>query len=390
MTTATRPPATSRAPLTSWLAVLAVTLGLFSIVTTEILPIGLLAPIAADFGVSAGTAGWTMTLPGLVAAVAAPAVTVASGRIDRRMTLCALTGLLAAADLLAAVAPGYWAVLVSRVMVGLVIGGFWSIGAGLAGRLVPAASVPRATSVLFAAVPLGSVLGVPAGSFLGDLLGWRASFAVMGALTVGVLAALAVLLPPLPPERATGPEALRGLLRRPAVRAGLVATLLIVLAHFATYTYVTPFLLEVTGVDAGAVGAFLLVYGVAGLVGNFAAGRMAPRAAFVTAVVLLAAATLLMPVAGRWDGGALALLVVWGVAYGAVPFCSQSWFAAAAPDAPEAATVVFTSSFQATLSLGALAGGVVVDALSVTVVMALGGAVAAAALATVHRYPSKC
>ncbi|MFI6521139.1 MFS transporter [Spirillospora sp. NPDC050679] len=387
---ATATAAPPRTPSAGWPAVLTVMLGIFSVVTTEILPIGLLTPIAADFGVSAGVAGWTMTLPGLVAAVAAPAVTVASGRIDRRATLCALTGLLALADLLAAAAPGYWAVLVSRVMVGIVIGGFWSLGAGLAVRLVPERSVPRATAVVFSAVPLGSVLGVPAGTLLGDLLGWRAAFAVMGALTLGVLAGLAVLLPPLPPERATSPRVLRDLLRRPGVRAGLAATFLVVLAHFAAYTYVTPFLRQVTGVGSREIGVFLLVYGAAGLAGNLAAGRMPPRAAFATAMALLAAATLLMPVAGRWPAGALALLVVWGAAYGAVPFCSQSWFAAAAPDAREAATTVFTSSFQATLSLGALAGGVVVDAVSVTAVLPLAGLLAAAAAMTLHRYPSKC
>ncbi|NBH11045.1 MFS transporter, partial [Amycolatopsis sp. SID8362] len=108
------------------LAVLAVTVGIFAIVTTEILPIGLLTPIAAAFGVSAGTAGWTMTVPGLVAAVAAPVVTVAIGRTDRRLVLAALMVLLAVAGFLAAAAPAYWVLLVARLLVGLVIGGFWS------------------------------------------------------------------------------------------------------------------------------------------------------------------------------------------------------------------------------------------------------------------------
>ncbi|MEU4803213.1 MFS transporter [Actinosynnema sp. NPDC023587] len=362
----------------SWPAVGAVTAGIFSVVTTEILPIGLLNPMAAEFGVSAGTAGLMMTTPGIVAAVAAPAVTATTGRLDRRAVLCGLTLLLAVADFLAALAPAFWVVVVSRVLVGLVIGGFWSIAAGLAGRLVPPERVGTATAAVFSAVPLGSVLGVPAGTFLGDLWGWRAAFTAMGVVTLGVLAALPAFLPPLPARNVTRPAVLWGLVRRKGVRVGLLVTFPVVLAHFATYTYVTPFLREVTGASPAAITSFLLVYGVAGTVGNFVAGTRAHRrGTFPAAIGLLAAATTSLPVVGGSGPGAVVLLVVWGLAYGAVPVCSQTWFARAAPDAPEAASVVFTSSFQATLSLGALAGGVVVDATSPATVMVLGGSVAA-------------
>ncbi len=112
-----------------------------------------------------------MTMPGFLAAVSAPLVTVATAGYDRRLMLCAFVFLLALANFLAAVAPDYWLVLVSRVMVGITIGGFWSIGAGLAERLVPPASVGRATAVIFSAVPLGSVLGVRAGTLIGELAG---------------------------------------------------------------------------------------------------------------------------------------------------------------------------------------------------------------------------
>lgn len=362
---------------TSWFAVVVVTMGIFSIVTTEILPIGLLTTIGADYRISDGTAGWLMIVPGLVAAVAAPAVTVATGRVDRRLMLAVLMGLLAVADFLAAVAPSYWLLLVSRVLVGLTIGGFWSIGAGLASRLVPARSVGRATAVIFSAVPLGSVLGVPAGTLVGDLAGWRTSFVALGVLTVGVLVALVALLPPLPPVHVTSLGVLRDLLRRRTVRIGLLATILVVTAHFGTYTYVTAFLEQVTGV--ASVSPLLLAFGIAGVIGNVLAGSAVSRdvrAAFLVSAGLLALATLSLPVIGTATVGALAALVVWGVAYGAVPACSQTWFARSAPHAQEAATVLFTSSFQATISVGALLGGVVVDSVSTSAVMVAGGVVA--------------
>ncbi|WP_083254975.1 MFS transporter [Amycolatopsis orientalis] len=378
----------ARTPVKGWLAVLAVTLGIFSLVTTEILPIGLLTPIGEDFRITAGTAGLTMTLPGFVAALAAPAVTVAAGRLDRRVLLCGLMVVLALADVLAATAQAYWAVLVSRILVGLVIGAFWAIGSGLATRLVGPARAGTATAVIFSAVPLGSVLGVPAGTFVGELLGWRAAFAVMGVFTLGVLAALALSLPPLPSAGGTRLDVLREMTRGRATRLGLLVTVLVVLAHFGTYTYVTPLLRQVTQVSPELITVFLLVYGTAGIAGNFAAGAAIARdlrLTFLAAAGLIGVATCALPFAGDSRAGALVLLVIWGFAYGAVPVCSGTWFAKAAPRYPEAASVLFTSSFQATLSAGALLGGFVVDAVSVPAVMLAGGAVALLAVAVLSR-----
>jgi predicted MFS family arabinose efflux permease len=365
-----------RSPLISWLAVTTVMLGIFSIVTTEILPIGLLTSIGSTFHISDGTAGLMMTMPGFLAAISAPSVTVATARLDRRLMLCVLMLVLALADFLAAVAPAYWVMIISRVLVGFVIGAFWSIGSGLSPRLVPQAQVARATAVIFSAVPLGSVIGVPAGTFIGNLAGWRAAFVVMGVLTLAVFAALVAFVPGLPSVEATRLNVLRDMFASGMVRVGLVVTFLIVLAHFGTYTYVTPFLENVTKVRPGLITVFLLTYGVAGIVGNFVAGSMAARnvrRTFSLAACMLAAATLLLPVLGRWDIGAIVLLIVWGLAYGGVPVCSQTWFVKSFPRATEAASVLFTSSFQATISIGALLGGIVVDASSTSTVMMLGG-----------------
>jgi len=360
-----------------WFGVGALTLCIIAIATTEILPIGLLTPIGADFALTPGRTGLLMTMPGLVAAVAAPVVTLATARLDRRLMLCALMVLLAVAGLVAATAPVFWLELVARFLVGLTIGGFWSIGAGLAGRLVPERWAARATAVIFSAVPLGSVLGVPAGTFLGELAGWRASFAALGVLALLALVALRTTVPQLPPLQVTKPAVLAAALRRS--RTPLIVTSLIVTAHFATYTYVTPFLRDV--VRPELIGLFLLVYGAAGLVGNLLAGPKAHRrSTFVTCAALIATATLLMPVIGRSTAGALVLLVVWGLGYGGVPVCSMSMFAQAAPESREAATVWFTSSFQAVLSIGALLGGMVVDAWSVPVAMTAGGVCALVAV----------
>ena len=367
-----------------WAAVSSIMAGIFVIVTAEILPIGLLLPIADEFALSPGISGWMMAIPGVVAAVAAPAATVLTARADRRTMLLAWTVVLAASNLMCAIATHFSVILAARVLVGIVIGGFWSIGAGLAGRLVTAPHAAWATSTIFLAVPLGSVLGVPIGTFIADVAGWRTAFVVLALLTGVVFVALLSTVPALPAVAPTRMSLLVGVLRRRPVRLGIAVTALVVLAHFGTYTYVSAFLERTTGVGLGAVSALLLVYGVAGMAGNLAAAAALPRSlsgTFGVAAGLIAVATLLLPLLGDHLAGAVVLLVVWGLGYGAIPACSQTWLARNAGGADEAATVLFTSSFQATISLGALLGGAVLDATSPPTLLLTGGLVAAVAVA---------
>ncbi|MEV4259386.1 MFS transporter, partial [Spirillospora sp. NPDC049652] len=201
-------------------------------------------------------------------------------------------------------------------------------------------------------------------------------------------------LPPLPAEQATRLTVLRSALRVRNTWRALALTVLIVLAHFGAYTYVTPFLEQVTHVSPTA---FLLLYGVAGLAGNFLGGLMVARRPALTSAIaagLIALATLTLPAVGPSPAATAVLLALWGVGYGAIPVCSQAWFSAATPGTPEAASVLFTSSFQATLSSGALAGGLVVDRTSPSTVMLFGGTTAALMLLVLlttrgRRSPSK-
>ncbi|GAA3117378.1 MFS transporter [Streptosporangium carneum] len=378
-------PAASRPSPTNWLAVVAVSASVFSVVTTEMLPVGLLTSIGASLDASAGTAGLAMTAPGVVAAVAAPVLTVATARLDRRLVLAALVGLLTAANLLSALATALPVLLSARVLVGVAIGGVWSIAAGLAVRLVPAGSVGPATSVIFSGVAVASVLGVPAGALIGELAGWRAAFAAMGALSLAVLVALVVLLPPLPPTRAVSLGEVPHLLRDARVRAGLAVTALVVTGHFAAYAYLRPVMEQVSGVGAGLVSTLLLVYGVAGIAGNFAAGAGAPRALRRTILAvtgLLTLSVLLIPVAGEAPATVTVLLAVWGAAYGGVSISMQTWLARAASRVPEAGSALFVAMFNIAISLGALLGGRVADAVTVSGVMWLGGGLVACAAVT--------
>ncbi|WP_424891119.1 MFS transporter [Streptomyces sp. XH2] len=366
-----------------WPAVAAVAAGTFSVVTSEMLPVGLLTPIGSGLGVPAGTAGLTMTVPGLVAAVAAPAVPAAAGRLDRRWVLVGLMGLLAAANLLSAAAPGIEVLVGLRVLVGVCIGGVWAVAAGLAVRLVPQRSVGPATSLVFSGIAVASVLGVPAGTLAGGLGGWRMAFAAVGVLSLAVAAALALLLPPLPPERAVRPAEVAGLLRVPGVRTGLLVVLLLVTGHFAGYTFVRPVLERASGAGAGLISGLLLAYGAAGVAGNFLAGTAAARSPRRALLVISAALAVVVPAMSVPAGGAVAagaLVVGWGLAYGGVSVATQGLLTASAPAAREAASALFVSAFNAAIALGALLGGRAVDAVSLPAALWLGGLLVAGAL----------
>jgi predicted MFS family arabinose efflux permease len=370
---------TDRSPVKGWLAVLAVTLGIFSLMTSELLPVGLLTPVGSALDVSEGTAGLMVTVPGLVAAVSAPVVTVATGRIDRRIVLAVLIGLVGAANLASAFATSFAVVLAARFLIGISVGGFWSIAGGIALRLVPEKHVPRATAVIFGGVETASVLGVPTGTIIGDLSGWRTAFAVVGILGLTSLACMVFLMPKVPAEQTITfgdlPKVFKG---HSGVRAGITITFLVITGHFLAYTFVRP-VLQDDGIDDNMIGALLLTFGVAGICGNFIAGALIAKRLRQTVLAISLVLTLAMVLLALVDTGTVtagALLVLWGLGYGAVPVTFQTWILDAAPDATEAASSLYVSAFNLSIALGALFGGFAVDGIATTSVLWIGAVLA--------------
>ncbi|CAL9524745.1 Purine ribonucleoside efflux pump NepI [Streptomyces sp. enrichment culture] len=389
--TSANPPAAP--PRHPWAAVGAVTAATFAVVTTEMLPVGLLTSLGAGLGVSAGTAGLAVTLPGLVAAGGALLLPVAVGRTDRRTVLCALLLLLAGANLLCALAPGFGVLLAARALVGVCIGGVWAVAAGLAVRLVPEGSAGRATSLIFSGIAVASVLGVPAGTFLGAVAGWRWAFAALTLLALAVAATLRAALPPLAGERPVRLHTFGRLLRVPRFSRGLTAVALLVIGHFTAYTYVRPLLERVPGTGPGLISALLLGYGLAGIAGTFTLGGLAaraPRRALLVVSAGIGTAVALLTPAGGSLTGSVVLLVLWGLLYGGVSVSAQNWLSAAVPDGREAASGLFAGVFNAAIALGAFTGGRAADALGLPWVLALGAGLALLALPVVvsaHRAP---
>ncbi len=347
-----------------WWAVSAVGLATFSVVTTEMLPVGLLTPIADSLGASEGTAGLMISLPALLAALFAPLVVVVAGGIDRRRILCGLLGLLLVANIASALAPGIAWLLAARVLVGLCMGGIWAVAGGLAARLVPAQRIGLATSIIFGGVAAASVLGVPLGALIGDALGWRCAFAAMALFSAAVLLLHVVVVPALPVATSVRPAQFVQLLGHRGLQRGLCLTLLLVAGHFIAFTYVRPLLTTVSGVDAKWIGVLLFAYGLAGIAGNFIAGPMAarhPRGMLLAIALGLLLTPLLLLWVGSTPTGGIAVLLLWGLAYGGVSVGLMSWMMKAVPHALEIATALYVGVFNIGIAAGAWGGGRLLD-----------------------------
>lgn len=375
--------ATETAVRHPWLAVTAIGMATFSVVTTEMLPVGLLTPIADTLDTSTGTAGLMISLPALLAALFAPLLVIASGSLDRRKILCGLLSLLVIANLASALAQNMAWMLAARVLVGFCMGGIWAIAGGLASRLVPAPSIGLATSIIFGGVAIASVLGVPLGAQIGDVAGWRWAFGAMALLSGLVLALHLAVMPALPAASAATLRQFGKQLRNRQLQAGLLLTLLLVTSHFVAFTFVRPLLLSVSGFDAQWLGALLFFYGFAGIIGNFLAGAVAVRRTAPT-IIAISAGLLLTPLlflaVGDSSIGGGVVLLAWGLAYGGVSVGLMTLMMKAAPRAVEIVAALYVGVFNVAIALGAWAGGQAVDGLGLSANLWLAAGFAAAAL----------
>lgn len=366
--------------LRSWLSVFALGLGVFAFTTSEMVPIGLLTTMGSDLGVSEGSTGLAVTLYGVVAGLFAPVLTAATRRLDRRTLLLAVLAVFVIGNAVTALSVSYPLMLGSRFMTGFAHGVMWSIAASIAVRLVsPKASV-RAIAVVFSGISVASVVGVPFGTFLGDAAGWRTVFWVISGLGVAVAVAVATLLSRMEPAGAVVLRDLPALLRStPALRIAVLVTAVMVTGHFAAYTYVTPFLEQVTGIKPAWISGLLLLYGAAGVLGNFLSGFATARALPGTIIVCalgLGVSVALMIVVGDLTAPAIALLLAWGLFYTALPVALQTLVFSSAPDTPEAATSLFVMAFNVSIALGAAIGGLTIDASGPTATMLVGAVLA--------------
>ncbi|MCC8913391.1 MFS transporter [Xanthomonas perforans] len=259
-------------------ALLALTIGAFGIGTTEFVIMGLLQQVAADLGVSLSAAGLLISGYALGVFVGAPVLTLASARLPRKAVLVWLMLIFTVGNVACALAPDYTSLMLARVLTSLAHGTFFGVGAVVATSLVPAERRASAISLMFAGLTVATLLGVPAGAWLGLQLGWRATFWAVAAIGVLATAAVAVWVPAT--AGAATPVPWRqevAVLQRGQVLLALAITVVGYAGVFAVFTYIQPLLLQVTGLAQSAVSPVLLVFGVGMIVGNLLGGRLADR-----------------------------------------------------------------------------------------------------------------
>lgn len=347
-----------------WPAVVSLALGVFGLVTAEFLPASLLTAMAADLSITEGVAGQTVTATALIGAIAAPSIPLLTRRIDRKYVMVLLTLLLVLSNALAATADSLWTLLVARVLLGVALGGFWSMAAALAMRLVPEHQFARAMSLILTGVSVATVCAAPIGAWMGELWGWRSAFIAAGAVSLITLVSQLFTLPSLPPNANPNLRVLGELLTRPGVRMALLAVLLLISGHFAGFTYIRPLMENVTQLSVGAISAILLGYGIGGFFGNFVGGYIAGRSeryAIVFGGTLIALLTASLLLAGHSAIVTTIAIVLWGFAFGAFPVGFQIWIARAAPDQAEGAGGLLVAAFQVAIATGAIGGGLLVD-----------------------------
>ncbi len=333
----------------------------FFAICTEMLPIGLLPQIGEGLGFSASGAGVLVSLYAVLVAVMSLPIAAVAARWPRRTVLAALLGAYTLSNVLFAVAPDYAVAVVARTIGGLAHAGFFAVAVAAAVSLVDPSRAGRAVAVVMIGNALALVSGVPLGTVLGNALGWRWAFVVLAAALAALAVAVVRVLPPQQPghpDSGTTPRTpvLTGI-RRPAVLVMATVITLLALGHFTLYTYISPLLMH-DGVARAEVGVVLFGYGCGGLAGLALAGAVVARRPdeALAADIVLMTLSLVLAAAVASTIGIIAIVAVWGVAFGAFPTLTQTVMLRAAGDATDAAAALVNATTNIGIAGGALVG----------------------------------
>ncbi|SEV91536.1 MFS transporter [Luteibacter sp. 329MFSha] len=343
-------------------ALLALAMTGFICIVTETLPAGLLPMMAAGLGVSTSFAGQTVTAYALGSLLAAIPLTLATrGWRRRNVLLLTIVGFLVF-NSITALSSNYGVTLVARFFAGVSAGLAWSLLAGYARRMVPTHQQGRALAVAMVGTPIALSLGVPLGTWLGTLIGWRSAFAVMSALTLVLIAWVVAKVPDYPGQTGQERLPLRRVFTTPGVRPVLGVVIAWMLAHNILYTYVAPFVAQ-AGLEA-RVDVVLLVFGLAALVAIGIAGRLVDRhlrATVLASLAIFAAVSLLFVWLARVPAAIYVGVALWGLTFGGAATLLQTALADTAGDGADVALSMNVVAWNGAIAGGGLLGGVLLE-----------------------------
>lgn len=341
------------------------TLTAFALVASEFMPVSLLTPIAHDLGVSEGLAGQAISVSGAFAVLTSLSIARLAGRLPRKTLLLWLTALMLLSGPVIAFAPNYPVYMAGRVLIGIAIGGFWSMSAAAAIRLVPPHKVGRALAIFNGGNALATVVAAPLGSYLGAVIGWRGAFLCLAPVALLALLWQAASLPPMrPAARAEAAPHPLALLATPLVALGMAGVSLLFMGQFTLFTYLRPFLENETRVQVQTLSLILLLIGVAGFIGTTLIGRLLQRSFYATLVfipLLMAIIALALVACGQHVLPVSLLLALWGLTATAAPVGWWSWVARTLPEDAEAGGGLMVALVQMAIGLGSTMGGLLFD-----------------------------
>lgn len=348
-----------RLPIT---ALLALALAGFVTILTEALPAGLLPQIGAGLEVSESLAGQLVTLYAIGSLVAAiPLMTATQGIRRRPLLLAAIVGF-AIANTITTLSTSYILTMAARFLAGVAAGLLWALLAGYAARMVPENLKGRAIAIAMVGTPLALSLGVPAGTFLGALVGWRACFGIMTLMALILIVWVRIKVPDFPGQSVGKRLTLRQVFTLPGIRPVLFVVLAFVLAHNILYTYIVPFLADAN--LAERTDLVLLVFGISALVGIWVIGVLIDRYLRVMTLAstfLFGLAALTLGISGEIAVAVYGAVGAWGLAFGGAATLFQTALAKAAGEAADVAQSMLVTVWNLAIAGGGIVGGVLLD-----------------------------
>ena len=351
-----------------WSAVGSMSLCVALLIASEFMPVSLLTPIAHDLHATEGMAGQAISISGLFAVGMSLLIATIAGRFDRRYVLMALTAIMLTSLVLIAEAPNFLVLMAARALLGLVIGGFWSLATATVMRLVPSESVPKALGIVYTGNAIATAFAAPMGSYLGGIIGWRGVFWALVPIAVATLIWQWISLPALPPQVANPVSKIFALLRRRNVVFAMLGVMLTFAGAFAIFTYLRPFLEIYTHVTVPQLSLLLLGLGLAGFAGTYGASALLRHHLYllIMALPLLLAAVTVALLAVRFHIWAVApAMIAWGAINSAIPVCWSNWLAKGISDEPESGGGLMVGAIQLSIMLGGAFGGLLLDHISV-------------------------
>lgn len=344
---------------TAWLRVITLAFAAFIFNTSEFVPVGLLTDIGQSFAMPTAQVGLMLTIYAWVVALMSLPFMLMTSAIERRKLLVGIFILFIASHILSFLAWNFWILVAARIGVALSHAIFWSITASLAIRVAPMGKKTQALSMLSTGTALAMVLGLPLGRLVGQLLGWRVTFLLIGAFALATLVFILRLLPKLPSEHSGSLKSVPMLLKRPALMSLYALAVLIVTSHYTVYSYIEPYIRHAPAMGDDYTTLLLLIFGGSGILGSLVFGLCAgkyPTALLAGAIVLVLVCLLALYPASANKMVFAALSVVWGMAFMAIGLSMQVKVLSQAPDATDVAMSLFSGIFNLGIGAGALLG----------------------------------